>query len=593
MATPKIDKKKLEKKKTSTAAAATPPIPIQLVPIDLIDPADINRPANVDIDELAESIRQKGVQQPIRLRPKDGGRFEIVYGERRWRASKKARLTTIPAQVEKLSDVDAHEARIMENSQRADLHPLEEAEAFERLLAMHDEKDLPVHTPETIAALAGRSVGHVYNRLKLTVLVPEVRRAFYAGTLNAAGAFHIARGVPPALQPEALTELLDDGAHLEPGDCIPATDVEDFIDRNFLTRLSQAPFPTKDKKLLPTVGSCDQCPKRSGNQAVLFQKDDPTDICTDRLCFKEKTRAIFARLDAEVRANGGHVLTEPESRKIFQGGSHLPYNSPWVALNATCYEDEKKRTFQKLLGDHAPPVTLAVTSQGQPVCLLDRKATIDALAKLGHAFAKKPSNPTTKTRAAPPATPAHANGDPGPATDEELGDDLVELPPDHPDSQERRRVSDPNEARRITLLENEALRRVAAAVIAKLEKSTLDDPALLRAMNTAFLHGGFFDAIQHIAKRRQLKTPKGDHVAETIKAHMLGLDAGGLRGLLFEFLIGRGGLRLTHWDGSPGLLKVVADLYGIDAAAIQKAVADEDEQKRSSKPPAQRTKSAA
>jgi ParB family chromosome partitioning protein len=116
---------------------ATPePLPIRLVPINDIDPSPRNRTAR-NVDDLLESVREHGIQQPVKLRPK-GKRFEIVYGERRYRAAKAVGLKELPATVEDLSDEEAHELRIIENACREDPHPLEEAEAYEALLAMKD-----------------------------------------------------------------------------------------------------------------------------------------------------------------------------------------------------------------------------------------------------------------------------------------------------------------------------------------------------------------------------------------------------------------------------------------------------------------------
>ena len=101
---------------TRAPAKSAQPLPIQLIALDDIDPSPLNRdPRN--IDELVASVREHGVQQPIKLRPQ-GARFEIVYGERRFRAAKKVGLKAISATVEKLSDEEAHELRIIENACR-------------------------------------------------------------------------------------------------------------------------------------------------------------------------------------------------------------------------------------------------------------------------------------------------------------------------------------------------------------------------------------------------------------------------------------------------------------------------------------------
>lgn len=121
------------------------------------------------LDELAASIRLHGVLQPILVRPcsHDSG-YELIAGARRLRASRLAQIATIPAHVVAFDDQAAREAAIIENLQRQDVHPLEEAEAYERLMA----EDTLV-TADTIAAKVGKSATYVYSRLMLLRLQPD------------------------------------------------------------------------------------------------------------------------------------------------------------------------------------------------------------------------------------------------------------------------------------------------------------------------------------------------------------------------------------------------------------------------------------
>jgi hypothetical protein len=97
-------------------ATSAEPLPVQLIAVDDIDPSPLNRGSR-DIDELAVSVREHGVQQPIKVRPQ-GARFEIVYGERRFRAAKKVGLKEVPATVEYLTEEEAHTLRVLENACR-------------------------------------------------------------------------------------------------------------------------------------------------------------------------------------------------------------------------------------------------------------------------------------------------------------------------------------------------------------------------------------------------------------------------------------------------------------------------------------------
>lgn len=132
------------------------------------------------LDELAESIRQKGVIQPLIVRPMGKpGQYEIVAGERRWRAAQKARLHQVPVLVRELNDTEVLEIAIIENVQRADLNPLEEALAYRQLM------DRFGHTQEKIAEALSRSRSHIANTLRLLSLPEEVQSMVSTGKLSA------------------------------------------------------------------------------------------------------------------------------------------------------------------------------------------------------------------------------------------------------------------------------------------------------------------------------------------------------------------------------------------------------------------------
>jgi ParB family transcriptional regulator, chromosome partitioning protein len=128
--------------------------------------------------ELAESIRAQGIMQPILVRPVDGGRFEIIAGERRWRAAQRAGLKEIPALVRSVPDQAALALALIENIQREDLNPLEEAQGIARLIS---EFRL---THDAAAAAVGRSRSAVSNLLRLTQLPKQVQGYLHAGKLD-------------------------------------------------------------------------------------------------------------------------------------------------------------------------------------------------------------------------------------------------------------------------------------------------------------------------------------------------------------------------------------------------------------------------
>jgi ParB family transcriptional regulator, chromosome partitioning protein len=130
------------------------------------------------LEELAESIRTHGVLEPILVRKKQGGGYEIIAGERRWRAAQKAGLFEVPIFVRELSDESAFEAALVENLQREDLNPIETARAFKRL---RDEFDL---SPESIAAKIGKSRSSVANSMRLLDLPEAVLDLVEDGALS-------------------------------------------------------------------------------------------------------------------------------------------------------------------------------------------------------------------------------------------------------------------------------------------------------------------------------------------------------------------------------------------------------------------------
>jgi ParB family transcriptional regulator, chromosome partitioning protein len=123
----------------------------------------------VSLDELAASIREHGVLQPILVRPLDGGEYQLIAGERRWRASKAAGLDTIPALVEEIDDDTALEISIIENLQREDLSPLDEAAMYDRMVREHG------YSVRRLAQKLGKDKGYLENRLRLADAPEEVR----------------------------------------------------------------------------------------------------------------------------------------------------------------------------------------------------------------------------------------------------------------------------------------------------------------------------------------------------------------------------------------------------------------------------------
>ncbi len=147
------------------------------------------------IDELADSIAERGVLQPILLRPHGDG-YEIIAGERRWRAAQRARLHSIPAIVRDVDDASAAEIALIENIQREDLNAIEEAEGYKQLIDQHG------HSQDDIGRLVHKSRSHVANLLRLLDLPMFVREALVHGEISMGHA----RAVATAADPEGLAK---------------------------------------------------------------------------------------------------------------------------------------------------------------------------------------------------------------------------------------------------------------------------------------------------------------------------------------------------------------------------------------------------
>ncbi len=187
-----------------TAKADVPPSsPGQEIPIELIR-RNPDQPRHyfdeTELEELADSIRERGIISPILVRPAPGapGEYQIVAGERRWRAAQRANLHTVPAIVRTLDDGEVAEISIIENVQRADLNPLEEALGYKTLIDQFNR------TQDAVAKVVGKSRSHVANALRLLALPEAVREHLVSGRLSAGHA----RAVAAAPDPSVLAQTI-------------------------------------------------------------------------------------------------------------------------------------------------------------------------------------------------------------------------------------------------------------------------------------------------------------------------------------------------------------------------------------------------
>jgi ParB family chromosome partitioning protein len=198
------------------------PAGVRVVPIESLKP-NPDQPRKIfgpeDLEELSISIRDKGVLQPILVRshPRDEGAWQIIAGERRWRASQLARLTEVPIVVREMDDVEVFEVAIIENVQRADLTPLEEADAYRALM------DRFGRTQDQVAGVVGKSRSHVANTLRLLQLPEDVLWYVRNGKISAGHA----RALITAPNPGELAEqIVKDGLNVRQAEALARRSAE-------------------------------------------------------------------------------------------------------------------------------------------------------------------------------------------------------------------------------------------------------------------------------------------------------------------------------------------------------------------------------
>lgn len=381
----------------TTAAAAR-------IALAAITPSTTNPRKRFDakaLEELADSIKKYDVLQPILLRPNGGpGKYELVAGERRFRAAKAAGLADIPATVRTLTDAEVLEVQVIENLQREDLHELEEAEGYEQLLKCA-HPDGSKYSVDEIAAKVGKSRSYVFARLKLCALCPEARKVFYAGDIDASKALLIARIGHHDTQRQALRDVTAGEYGRGP---MSYREAHQHILQTYMLQLKSAPFDIKDEKLLAKAGACGPCPKRTGNQADLFGDVKSADVCTDPKCFDDKRQAHYSVAVRELEAKGHKVISGAAAKKAFpQWDGHSEWmrgqlQGGYVKVEDNTYANGRSQKVSALLGPDYEPILIQHPGTGQIIKVATQQAITAAASK-----ASKQRKGSTSTRSRAPA----------------------------------------------------------------------------------------------------------------------------------------------------------------------------------------------
>lgn len=375
---------------------------IAAIALEDIEPSPFNprkiRNSAAD-DELADSVREVGVLEPVLVRPRPmqpgespfgDQRYELVFGHRRWQAAQAAGHLTIPAMIRELSDADSAQLQAIENLQREDLTAMDEARGYAAFIQTHGiNKD-------QLAERIGKSRTHVYNRLKLAELVPAAADALLADKISTSTAEQIAR-IPAKHQDKALAVALETFPFATKRSF---RKVRDELLEKFTLDLKTASFDTSDAVLLELAGACTTCPKRSGQTPELYSdmitRDEPlykwgksqhgsADICTDPDCFAAKKKAHLANKRAELAAKGTTVVAGSAAMAAIDAQGNV--KGAYIALKDVKAEMAKlKKTPRKSLAgvDLAPPevVTIQNPRDGSTIQAVKRADLADAGAKV-------------------------------------------------------------------------------------------------------------------------------------------------------------------------------------------------------------------
>jgi ParB family chromosome partitioning protein len=290
------------------------------------------------LKERADTIRTNGVLSPLLVRPKNERSFEIVFGARRYRAAQIAEAATVPVRIKNMTDAEVLEAQLIENLQRRDVHPMEEAQGFKALLDLEE----PKYSIEQIGAKTGKSPSYIAARLKLVELTPLVTEAFYAEEIGVGHALLLAK-LPADRQEEALKECFREewsgsADRKAKRILLPVRTLHVWIEQHILLLLKDAPFDKRNAHLVAIAGSCVDCPRRTGHNKLLFADLGKLDACTDPSCYQAK---VDAHITITVAAKPKLVQISTAYSRPQDGSAVIP-RSQYTAIQEEKPKDKEQ-----------------------------------------------------------------------------------------------------------------------------------------------------------------------------------------------------------------------------------------------------------
>lgn len=324
----------------------------QEIPLSLLHPSPTNpRKTFADLEDLAASIKSQGVMQPILVRPwpdeygvpegrSTAPMYEVVAGERRYRASAMAELERIPAMVRELDTRAVLEAQIVENLQRRDVTELEEAEGYQLMMREHS------YTADDLAAKVGKSRAYIYGRLKLCELASAPRQAFQEGKIRASVALLIARLPTADMQARACHAIVA-------GE-MSAREAAAHVQASYMQDLNDAKWPLDatwpDSIALGCMPACSGCPSNTSVDRERHADLEPG-MCLDTTCFRTKRAGVLGLQADALREQGAVVIAGDEARNLAPHGLGGYIHNGWVTADSLQWVGGVNQSISEHLGD--------------------------------------------------------------------------------------------------------------------------------------------------------------------------------------------------------------------------------------------------
>lgn len=338
------------------------------IPLPLIDASPFQRRKRFDVgklSELSDSIRKHGQLDDALVRPRDDGRFELISGERRKLACGAAGLETLRCKVREMSDDDARELVIIQQLQHDEWSVTEEAEGYAALLAIRDD-DQPRFNYQTLAERIDKKESHIRRLVSILETPQEMRDAVDLGTVSRLAAAYVASVAGEKRRAEAARKVLHPANKTSP---LTAEETLLMINRDYQRTLQGAPFSLKDETLLSDVGSCENCPLRTGNMPIYKDLLNTgaegrrgttggmsPNLCTQPACYKRKCEAVESSVKASAANRGVEIMPDEESAPLFEKDGSLRSNSDYVNVLSKpdptlChhFDEEKMPTWKHLI----------------------------------------------------------------------------------------------------------------------------------------------------------------------------------------------------------------------------------------------------